>query len=133
MALKPDKRAYATQLWAQRRGFSLAVDATAAQQAAFDCDRKHCAPKGWSATRAVHLVEHPARRSRSRAEALCAGAQIVVVRASFELPPACAKALVLGPRDFARGGAAEVFRAPDGWRVVWAQPLRGQRPWTIIQ
>jgi len=30
------------------------------------------------------------------------------------LPPSCAKALVLGPKDFARGGAAEVFADPKG-------------------
>ena len=31
----------------------------------------------------------------------------------------------------ARGGAAELYRqGPGQWRVVWAQDLRGRRPWT---
>jgi competence protein ComEC len=38
---------------------------------------------------------------------------------------------VLSARDFERGGSAEFYRQPSGrWRVVWAQPLRGDRPWT---
>ena len=132
IALKPDKRAYATGIWAQRRGFSLPVDATASQEAAFDCDRKHCAPinniqpalAAWWSTRAP---------KPEQIDALCTGARIVVLRANVDSPPACAKALVLGPRDFAKGGAAEIFRDPKGWRVDWAQPIRGQRPWTMLQ
>ena len=132
IALKPDKRAYATGLWAQRRGFSLPADATAAQKAAFDCDRKHCAQinntepalAAWWSTRAP---------KPEQIDALCAGARILVLRANIDPPAACAKTLVLAPRDFASGGAAEIFREPKGWRVDWAQPIRGQRPWTGIQ
>lgn len=132
IALKPDKRAYATQLWAQRRGFSLPMDATAAQEAAFDCDRKHCAPinNTQPALAAWWSVRPP---KPEQVDALCTDAQILVIRAAIDPPPACAKALVLGPRDFVSGGAAEIFRDPKGWRVDWAQPIRGQRPWTTIQ
>ena len=57
--LRPTVRQYATQLWAQRRGFTLPADPTPGQQALFDCDRKHCTPKagtapalsGWWSTR----------------------------------------------------------------------------------
>ena len=132
VALKPDKRAYATQLWAQRRGFTLPLDAAAAQSAAFDCDRKHCAPI--NGTRPALSTWWSTRPPKSeQADALCTGAEIVVVRASFEPPASCAKAIVLGPRDFAQSGAAEVFADPRGWRIVWSQPLRGQRPWTGLQ
>jgi competence protein ComEC len=132
LAMKPDKRAYATQLWAQRRGFTLPADAAAAQEAAFDCDRKHCSPlKGtepalaaWWSRRAPKPEDY---------DALCAGAEIVVMRAAADTPSSCAKALVLGPHDFIAGGAAEVFRDPTGWRVAWSQPIRGQRPWTQVQ
>jgi competence protein ComEC len=38
---------------------------------------------------------------------------------------------VLTGADFRRGGAAELYRdGPGRWRVVWAQDLRGRRPWT---
>ena len=33
--------------------------------------------------------------------------------------------------DFRKGGSAELYREGQGWRIVWAQPLRGQRPWTV--
>ena len=39
--------------------------------------------------------------------------------------------LILSAADFRKGGSAELYRRADGWRIVWAQPLRGQRPWTI--
>jgi len=55
---------------------------------------------------------------------------MVFTRAVFPLPDACHPTLVLGPADFAKGGAAEVFRAGSGWRVVWGEPIRGRRPWT---
>jgi len=132
IALKPDKRAYATGLWAQRRGFSLPADATTAQKAAFDCDRKQCAPINHTepALAAWWTIRAP---KPEQIDSLCSGAQILIIRANIAPPPACAKALVLGPSDFANGGSAEIFRDPKGWRVDWAQPVRGQRPWTIIQ
>jgi competence protein ComEC len=38
--------------------------------------------------------------------------------------------VLTGP-DFARGGSAELYRAGrKGWKVIWAQDLRGHRPWT---
>jgi competence protein ComEC len=132
VALKPDKRAYATQLWAQRRGFSLPADAATAQKAAFDCDRKHCCPIGETQP-ALSTWWGPRPPKPEQIEVLCARAKIVVIRAAIDRPAACAGALVLGPDDFAKGGAAEIFRSGAGWRVEWAQPIRDQRPWTGIQ
>jgi competence protein ComEC len=55
----------------------------------------------------------------------------VVVLRNAGRPANCAAKLVLTGEDFARGGAAELYRQPDGtWRTVWAQDLRGRRPWT---
>jgi competence protein ComEC len=42
----------------------------------------------------------------------------------------CARSLVLHGDDFATRGAVELYRTPGGWRAVWAQDLRGRRPWT---
>jgi competence protein ComEC len=64
-----------------------------------------------------------------RLEALCAGAGLVVLRNDFR-PQSCPAAQVLTGRDFAAGGAAELYRAGSGWRIVWAQDVRGRRPWT---
>jgi competence protein ComEC len=64
---------------------------------------------------------------------LCRNAQILILRAAVDPPPACGKALILRGDDFRRGGSAEVFAAASGWRLVWSQPLRGQRPWTASQ
>ena len=65
-----------------------------------------------------------------RLDALCAASDILVLRAEAPLPSGCRDAVVLRPGDFAAGGAAEIFATKTGWRVVWAQPLRGRRPWT---
>jgi len=60
----------------------------------------------------------------------CETAEVIIVRGrgNAEL---CPKVLILDADDFARGGSAELYRQTNGvWRVVWAQPLRGDRPWT---
>jgi competence protein ComEC len=128
--LKPNTRLYATQLWAQRRGFTLPDDAVAAQRALFDCDRKGCVPLG-GARPALAAWWSKRPPSVARFEKLCARADILIMRAQATAPWACRNALVLDREAFARGGAGEVFAAPGGWRVAWSQPLRGQRPWSL--
>ena len=65
-----------------------------------------------------------------RLEQLCAGAEVVVLR-NDQRPERCEAPLVLTGADFRAGGSAELYRRGDGgWRVVWAQDLRGHRPWT---
>jgi competence protein ComEC len=127
--MKPGVRGYATQLWAQRRGFTLPADPTAASRIVYDCNRKGCLPVG---------VARPAMASSWMRKApgadryadLCAGADIVILRSDFAPAGSCGRALVLTRTDFERGGAAEVFADNDGWRLAWSQPLRGHRPWT---
>jgi competence protein ComEC len=62
--------------------------------------------------------------------ALCAGADLVVVRAAttFRCPGAT---ITLSGAELARGGAAELWRANGTWRIVWARDLRGRRPWSL--
>jgi competence protein ComEC len=130
--LKPGMRLYATQLWAQRRGFTLAADpaaAAAVQQRFFDCDRKGCAPLG-AARPAMAAWWSKRAPSDERSERLCAAADILIFRAEEPAPAACGGAIVLTRADIAAGGAAEVFAAPGGWRIAWSQPLRGERPWS---
>jgi competence protein ComEC len=133
VTLKPGARQYATQLWAQRRGFSFPADtagAEALEKGHFDCDRKGCAPIG-SARPAIAAWWGKRPPKPDRADDLCVGVDILIYRAMGSAPPACRGAIVLTRADFNRGGAAEVFAAPAGWRIVWSQPQRGERPWTI--
>jgi len=130
VALKPNVRTYATELWAQRRGFALPADAAKAEAALFDCDRNHCLPKP-GASPAISAWWTRRQPKPDQLSGLCNGAQIVTLRASLPTPLSCPNALVLTPEDFARGGSAEVYAAPKGWRLEWSQPIRGVRPWTV--
>ncbi|HEY5073027.1 MAG TPA: ComEC/Rec2 family competence protein [Caulobacteraceae bacterium] len=130
VAMKPGLRLYATQLWAQRRGFALPADPVSAQRTHFDCDRKGCVPIG-PARPAIAAWWGKRPPSIERYKALCGSAQIVIFRARFAPWSSCGSALVLTRADFARGGAAEIFRTPGGLRISWAQPVRGERPWSV--
>jgi competence protein ComEC len=130
IVLKPGQRAYATQLWAQRRGLALPADPAAALAPRFDCDRSGCAPLPGQSP-AISAWWTRRKPKPERLAPLCAHADILLLRADVPVPNDCAHAIVLRPDDFERGGAAEVFAGPGGgYRFVWAQPLRGDRPWT---
>lgn len=129
VALKPGKRAYAIQLWEQANSLGQPADPAAAQAAIAACDRKGCAPTGaarpalaaWWSTRPV-----PADRLAD----LCTKADILITRSPIPAGEACRAPIVLGPDAFAAGGSANVYREGKGWRLAWAQPLRGRRPWS---
>jgi competence protein ComEC len=132
VALRPGVRAYATDLWAQRRGLVVPADMTTARGALFDCDYWSCeARPGVSPALSIWWTRRQPKPDRL-AE-LCAGSDILVLRADVTLPSSCRDALVLRPGDFAANGAAEIYPAGRGWRVAWSQPLRGARPWTGSQ
>ncbi|MDP8916446.1 MAG: ComEC family competence protein [Pseudomonadota bacterium] len=122
--MRPGRQAFASDLWGRRRGL------TAAEPAAFQCDRLACASPGASpaiSSSATKKPPKPAVWTR-----LCARADIVLLKSRAAPPPGlCPGALILGPDAFQRGGSAEVWARPEGgWRLVWAQDLRGVRPWT---
>jgi len=129
IAMKPGARGYATQLWAQRRGFTLPPDAAAAGRGVYDCNRRGCLPVGGArpAMAASWMRKAP---GPDRYAELCAGADIVILRSDYAPGEGCGHALVLTRADFERGGAAEVFADPAGWRLEWSQTTRGHRPWT---
>jgi competence protein ComEC len=130
VALKPQTRLYATQAWAQRHGWRLPAEPDAAVRALFDCDRSACAPH--ASTRPAIAAWWTKREPKpDRLAALCQNAEILIIRASTPLPEACRDVRVFGREAFRRGGAAEIYASPGGWRVVWSQPLRGERPWTV--
>jgi competence protein ComEC len=105
------------------------LETEADRDARFDCDHWSCAPGPAAPARLAAAWNLKRPLKDGRLEALCAGAEIVVLRNDFR-PDSCAAPLVLTGADFAAGGSAEIYRQGAGWKVVWAQAARGRRPWT---
>jgi len=128
--LRPDARRFGAELWSRRRGLALPTDAKPSPL--YVCDRRSCAPAA-GAPVALALSWSKAAPDVDTVAAMCAGAEIVVLRGwSPVTPPACRDRIVLDADDFAAGGAAELYRRDGDWWIVWAQPLRGVRPWTGV-
>jgi competence protein ComEC len=129
VALRPGVRTYATDVWAQRRGLATPADMARARGALFDCDYWSCVARP-GVKPALGIWWTRRKPKPDRLAQLCAGSDVLVLRADMVLPPSCRDALVLAPRQFAAGGAAEIYAAKGGWRIVWSQPERGERPWS---
>ena len=126
---RPDVKLFGAELWARRRGLT-ALETEAGRDRSFTCDHWSCAagPLAPQKVAAAWNVKRPLKPGRL--EELCAASEVVILRNDFR-PEGCAAPLVLTGADFARGGSAELYReAPGRWRIVWAQDLRGRRPWT---
>ncbi len=126
--LRPDVKRFGAELWARRRGLT-PIETEAERDTRFSCDHWSCGPAAHAPVKVAAAWNLRRPLAPGRLEALCRGAEIVVLRNDFR-PEACAAPLVLTGRDFASGGSAELYRAGAGWRIVWAQDLRGRRPWT---
>jgi competence protein ComEC len=128
---RTDVKLFAAQVWARRRGLEQPADPLAARNQDYDCDRWSCAPRvNAAAPRVAAIWTRRASTIDKKLPVFCTWAEVIIVRGDVD-PAICPKALVLSARDFERGGSAEFYRQPNGhWRVVWAQPLRGDRPWT---
>lgn len=126
---RPEVKLFGAELWARRRGLTAAAT-EGPRNAAYDCDQWSCVP---TTTAPVPLgaawnLKRPLKPGRL--EAMCATAEVVVIR-NPAAPGPCAAPLVLTGADIARGGSAELYReGARQWRVVWAQDRRGRRPWT---
>ena len=123
--LRTDAKRFGAELWARRRGLEPAA------WNLYACDKRTCAPQPGAPVR-LALAWSRKTPDAETLSGLCARAEVVVVRgpAPARAPPLCADTVLLTAEDFARGGAAELYRRPDGWRIAWAQPLRGDRPWS---
>jgi competence protein ComEC len=126
--LRPDARRFGAELWGRRRG--LLVPQSAAPGPLYACDRRSCAPTA-QAPVALALSWSKTAPDVTVLAAMCGQAEIVVLRGAVTAaPPACRDRVMLDADDFAQGGAAELYRRNGEWWIVWAQPLRGVRPWT---
>ena len=124
--MRTDAKLFGSELWAHRRGLPLPDDPKAAQEALFDCTRSGCRATYTGAMRLSGWWTK--RRPKPEVlEGLCQSSDILVMKADVDLPASCQGVRVLTRADFEKGGAAEVYK--DG-HIVWAQPLRGVRPWT---
>ncbi len=123
--LRPDNRRFGAELWARRRGLAIG------ETRGFTCSAYACWPQS-DAPVAVALSWSRKDISAQALGDLCSGAEIVVLRggSSGPMPTGCADGIVLTSKDFAIGGAAELYRRDNVWWIVWAQPLRGRRPWS---
>jgi competence protein ComEC len=126
--LRPDVKLFGAELWARRRGLT-PLETEAARDARFDCDAWSCAPLAAAPVKLAAAWNLKRPLKDGRLDALCT-AGVVVLRNDVK-PEICPAPLVLTGRDFDRGGSAELYRQANGsWRIVWAQDLRGRRPWT---
>lgn len=126
--MRPDAKLFAAELWARRYGLALPQEGEPGQAGVFECTGQGCraAYAGFPRLSAWWTIRQPKPQALA---ALCASSDILVMKARVNLPAGCAKTTVLRPEAFRIGGSAEVYA--DG-RIVWAQPLRGQRPWTAL-
>jgi len=122
-------QAFSFELWARRRGLEPPKDPAAAAAQMFDCDRSACVPLETAPVQVAGWWRRTPPSAERLAE-LCRSAEVVVLRSGEGGGPACRGRLVIGEKALAAGGAAEVYRAGDGWRIVWSQPMRGRRPWS---
>jgi len=124
--LRTDAKRFGAELWARRRGL---IPAT---WSLYACDKRICAPAVGAPVR-LSLAWSRRTPDAETLSGLCVASEVVVIRgpAPERMPPLCADTVLLAAEDFARGGAAELYHRQDGWRIVWAQPLRGDRPWSV--
>ncbi len=126
--LRPEVRRFGVELWARRRGL------TPMTGAGFLCDSRSCRP-GHDAPAAVSLSSTRTAPEGEALAALCRDAEVVILRgaAPAAVPAECRGRTLLTAEHFAVGGAAELYRRQQDWWIVWAQPLRGRRPWSLLR
>jgi competence protein ComEC len=129
--MRPNDKLFGAQLWANRRGLKIADDGLPIRNDHYACARTACRSIANDTPRLS--VWWTIRKPKAAdLEAFCASSDILVMKADVVPPPSCDGVAILRPVDFRSKGSAEIFPAKGGaWRVTWAQPLRGDRPWTV--
>ena len=121
--MRPDRRQFAFESFAQHRGLTLAEPGDH-----FQCSRDMCVGPADSHPRLAAWFTRR-RPSAQRLVELC-DSDILLLSAPLPVPADCRRPLLLRPETFRRFGAAEVLRQGRGWRLDWTAPHRGDRPWT---
>ncbi|MDB5430349.1 MAG: ComEC/Rec2-related protein [Caulobacter sp.] len=134
VVMRPGARQFASDLWSRRRGLAIDADPLPANLRHFDCNRQLCFPRT-GASPSVGAWWWKKAPTDAQVTALCQRSEVVILRGNpLTMPAACQGRTMLTPKQFDVGGAAELYRRQGGgWRVVWAQPLRGHRPWTALE
>jgi competence protein ComEC len=125
---RPDVKLFGAELWARRRGLDPS-GGEAERDLAYDCDHWSCLPKPGAPVPVAAAWNVKRELKPERLAAICGSAELIILRDHFQ-PGTCPGKLVLSGEDFEAGGSAELYRRADGWKVRWAQDLRGRRPWT---
>jgi len=126
--MRPSEKLFGAELWTGRRGLVQTADPVASRDRVFECTAQSCRARGSEGLRLS--AWWTARRPKPEVlDALCTSSDILVLRAPVPPPPSCSGVIVLTDADFTKGGAAEIYAAAGGWRIQWAAPLRGRRPW----
>lgn len=129
MLLRPGVGLFGAQLWMRRYGYEPTAEADPEHDLMFACDRRSCTPGGSAPVRlALWAGRKPPKDDAF--EKLCGSSEVLVLRSPPGPGQACPSATVFTEADFTRGGAAEMWRQGDGWRIRWAENERGRRPWT---
>ena len=130
VVMRTGVRQFAVDVWSRRRG----VEQVGREAEGWVCTRFSCAPgEAGSGPLAMWWGRRPP--SIEQVDALCRFAPVVSVRATVVvLPPSCEGRLLLDGKDYARGGAVELWRdgpaSANRWRAVWTAQVRGDRPWS---
>ena len=127
--MRPNDKLFGAELWANRRGLHLAPVGLPVRNLHYECARTACRSTVKDAPR-LSMWWTKRKPKLAELEAFCASSDILVMKADVELPESCAGVTVLRPADVAAGGSVEIYPAGQGWRLSWAQPMRGVRPWT---
>jgi len=130
LLLRPDTGLFAAQLWMRRQGYEPPAGADPRHDAMFACDRRSCTPLADAPVRLALWAGRKPPKDDAFAQ-LCASAEVLVLRSALGPGQACPAATVFTGADFDRGGSVEMWRQGESWRLRWAQPERGQRPWTL--
>ncbi len=128
-AMRPDRRRFALESFAQHRGLILPPPPGEDEpDGRFDCRRDYCIDQSHAAPRIANWFT---RRKPSAAtlKMLCAS-DILLLTAPVNAPADCTRPLILRPATFQQFGAAEVVKTHEGWRLEWSSTQRGARPWS---
>ncbi len=123
VVMRLEDRLFGAEFWSKHRGLTVAAD----NAGAFDCTGSSCRA-AYAGHPRLSLWWTKRLPAAETLDTLCHSSDILIIRAAVEAPASCQGVRILRAEDFARGGSAEVMA--DG-RLVWAQPLRGRRPWTL--